>query len=210
MTVLSNGPSILFNDIQNSKFTRSIYIPSPKIIHSSLFRRFTSSIPPKFILLSAEYCILLLCILHLSQLFISCVEGYGRPVVVQVDSRHYFDELDPSSHSGRQFIPININGHRLICGDVASGATRLLGSQDDDKLMNPENGVELESVLTLPRLTALPAGPGRYWNLPEYNWTPESQMMRYLMASKMSYLMEQCFLYKSSSENYWVFDICLG
>lgn len=132
--------------------------------------------------------------------------GYGRPVVVQVDSRHFFDELDPDSHTGRQFTSLSINGNDLICGDAARGSTRLLNYTTPT--LHYDNH---EGLLNLnDKLSAVQSGPGQHWSSPHYEWTPESQLMRYLIASKMSLLMDQCFLYKSSFDAYWVYDICMG
>lgn len=189
---------------------------------------------PITISFSKVFCHARLLFLIYFQLLHTYVDAYGRPITIQVDSRYFFDELDATAHAGRRFIPININGHHLICGDASRGATRLLDfekyqpqnigmKEPSSSAPSSGNADSLSRVsemshphpllpegVSLAKVEPLSSGPGQHWNLDENSWTPESQMMRYLMASKLSYLMEQCFLYKSSTSSYWVFDICVG
>lgn len=133
-------------------------------------------------------------ILTLSPLFTLSGLSTSRPVVVHVDLRHSFSELDPNTHRGRQFTNVRVNEQDLVCGDISTAATR---HTRDGVFFNLNGSEDFRSSFL-------------QWSDLRMSWTPESQMLRHIVQAKTAWLTDQCFLFKKVADPYWIFDVCIG
>jgi hypothetical protein len=113
----------------------------------------------------------------------------SRSVVVHLDTRYSFSQLDPQSHQGRQCLMLKAGNNDLVCCDVSLKATRFTPSNNVDVASKSQNYSR--------------------WSNIDQTWTMESQIKRQLVNAKVIYLEGECFVVHNAFIKNYVFDICI-